>query len=61
MIGFGLKTEGVADDFFGMPVQNDAEIQPAPAVEFNFGHIDTPELVGARRDGFGAQGAAFWL
>jgi hypothetical protein len=45
--GLGLETERVADDFLGMPVEDDGEIHPAPVAKLDLGHVDAPVLVGA--------------
>ena len=61
IIGFGLNAETETDNFFGVPVQDDGPIKPAPGMEFNFGHIDAPELIVSIGAGFTTDIAAFGL
>lgn len=57
--GFGLEAQGVADDLFGIPVQDHGQVEPAPARELDLGHVNTPELVRPISVRFGASWAAF--
>lgn len=61
IVGLGLDAEAVTDYFLGVPVQDDGEVEPAPGVEFNFGHVDAPVLIGARCSRFSPEIAAFGL
>jgi len=35
----------MADDLLGVPVKHDGQIQQAPGSQFDFGHINAPELI----------------
>ena len=52
--GFGFEAEEVANDLFGIPVEDNNKIHPTPVPEFDLGHtvklvllccVDVPELV----------------
>ncbi len=59
VIGFRLNAQGVTDNFFGIPVKDDGQVEPAPRMEFDLGHVDAPELIGALCAGFATEIAAF--
>ena len=43
--GFRLESEGIADDFLGVPVEDNGQIHPAPVTKLDLGHINAPILV----------------
>ena len=58
VMGFGLDAQRISDDFLGAPVEDDAKIQPAPWINFDFGHVDAPEVIGVVGSGFCAHRSA---
>ena len=51
----------MADDFLGVPIQNDDQIIPAPGANLNLGHICSPDMVGIVGLGLGTGNLSFSL
>jgi hypothetical protein len=56
--GAGLQAGIMADDFLGVSVKHDHEVDPAEALDHDLGHIDAPPLVRRGRPGLGRVGLA---
>ncbi len=51
----------MADDFLGVPIQNDDQIIPTPGADLDLGHIRSPDLIGIERLWLGTRNLSFGL
>lgn len=49
----------MADDFLGVPIQDDDQIIPTPGADLDLGHIRSPDMVGIIGFGLGTRNLSF--
>ncbi len=54
MLCFGADIGVVAHNLFGIPVEDNDDVDPSEVLDEDFGHVDAPPFVGAR-------GAGLWF
>ena len=58
MLCFGADIGVVAHNLFGIPVEDNDDVDLSEVLDEDFGHVDAPPFVGARGSWFGFHGSA---
>lgn len=49
----------MADDFLGVPIQDQDQIIPTPGADLDLGHIPSPDMIGIVSLGLGTRNLSF--